>query len=133
MKVSDITRKINSFFQMVDAKITKVIPFPAILLLCAARSRQGLSPMRSLTNICQSLEEQGIPTGSNPDGSPNLIVSVTYEILKEIYRAQTEDAVVQGSIEPGAMMIQTNGANAGGPVVSIGTNMLPTHTWGIIN
>ena len=132
MNVEQITSKINSFFSAIDAKITKVIPMPAILLLCACLSRQGLSPLRSLTNICKSLEALGIPTQNNPDGSPNLIVAAIFATVQEIYRAQTEDAVIQGSIEPGQMQILSNGANSGGPVVSFGTNIIPTHLWGVI-
>ena len=132
MNISQITGAINSFFAAINAKITKVVPMPAILLLCAATSRQGLSPMRSLSNVCKALEELGIPMGANPDGSANLIVSVCNEVFKEVYRAMTEDAVVQGSIEPGAMQLMSNGANSGGPVVCIGTNIVPTHAWGVI-
>ena len=132
MNVEQITNKINSFFSAIDAKITKVIPMPAILLLCACLSRQGLSPTRSLTNVCKSLEALGIPTKNNPDGSPNLIVAVIFLILQEIYRAVTEEAVVQGSVESGQMQIVSNGSNSGGPVVSFGTNIIPTHIWGLI-
>ena len=132
MNISQITSSINSFFRAINAKITKVVPMPAILLLCAAMSRQGLSPLRSLSNVCKALEELGIPMGANPDGSPNLIISVLNEVFNEIYRALTEEAVIQGCIEPGAMQVMSNGANGGGPMVSIGTNILPTHTWGVI-
>lgn len=132
MNVEQITNKINSFFSAIDAKITKVIPMPAILLLCACLSRQGLSPTRSLTNVCKSLEALGIPTKNNPDGSPNLIVAVIFLILQEIYRALTEEAVVQGSVESGQMQIVSNGSNAGGPFVCFGTNIIPTHIWGLI-
>ena len=132
MSIDSIVNKINSFFQALDAKITKVMPMPAILLLCSAMSRQGLSPLRSVSKICASLEEAGIPTGPNPDGSPNLTVALTHSIVSEVYRAMTEDAVVQGSVKPGEMMLLSQGANAAGPVVSNGTNILPTHLWGVI-
>lgn len=132
MNISQITSSINSFFSAINAKITKVVPMPAILLLCAAMSRQGLSPLRSLSNVCKALEELGIPMGANPDGSPNFIIIVLNEVFKEVYRSLTEEAVIQGCIEPGAMQVMSNGANGGGPMVSIGTNILPTHTWGVI-
>ena len=132
MNISQITSSINSFFSAINAKITKVVPMPAILLLCAAMSRQGLSPLRSLSNVCKALEELGIPMGANPDGSPNLIISVLNEVFKEVYRSLTEEAVIQGCIEPGAMQVMSNGANGGGPMVCIGTNILPTHTWGVV-
>ena len=132
MNISQITSSINSFFSAINAKITKVVPMPAILLLCAAMSRQGLSPLRSLSNVCKALEELGIPMGANPDGSPNFIIIVLNEVFKEVYRSLTEEAVIQGGIEPGAMQVMSNGANGGGPMVSIGTNILPTHIWGVI-
>lgn len=78
------------------------------------------------------MESLGIPTAPNPDGSPNLIVAVTYALLTEMYRAQTEDAVVQGCIQSGNMQILSQGANSGGPVISTGTNILPTHLYGVI-
>lgn len=132
MNINSVVNKINSFFQAMDAKLTTVMPMPAILLLCAAMSRKGLSPLRSISNVCQALEEAGIPTGPNPDGTPNLIVAAAYAIINEIYRAQTEDAVIQGSIQPGEMMILSQGSNSAGPVVSRGSNLLPTHLWGVI-
>lgn len=132
MTINNILNKINSFFSALDAKLSKVIPMPAIFLLCAATSRQGLSPLKSLSNVCQMLEDAGIPTGPNPDGSPNLTVLEISAILKEVYRAMTEDAAVQGGIQVGEMMIMSQGANAAGPVVSTGSNLLPTHIWGVI-
>lgn len=132
MSINNIINKINSFFQAMDAKLSKVIPMPAIFLLCASMSRQGLSPLKSLSNVCQKLEEYGIPTGPNPDGSPNLIVHAANAILQEVYRAMTEDAAVQGGINVGEMMLLSQGSNSAGTVVSTGTNLLPTHIWGVI-
>jgi hypothetical protein len=132
MTINEIANQITSFINTINNKVTKVTQMPAILLISGAKTRQGLSPLRSLNNICVSLESLGVPTKSNPDGSPNLIVSVLYETLKEIYRAQTEDAVIQGGIDASTLTIQSNGANAAGPVASVGTNILPTNIWGVI-
>lgn len=132
MSIDSVINKINSFFSMVDSKLTKVIPMPAILLLCAATSRKGLSVLTSVSNICKTLEEYGIPTGPNPDGSKNLNVLFVHGIVSEIYRSLQEDAVVQGAVQPGEMMLLSQGSNAAGTVVSNGTNILPTHLWGLI-
>lgn len=132
MSINSIVDKINAFFQAVDAQLTAVVPMPAILLLCAAVNRKGLSPLRSITNVCQALEEAGIPTGPNPDGSTNLIVAASNAIVTEIFRAMTEDAVIQGGIQPGDMTILSQGSNTAGPVVSTGSNILPTHIWGVV-
>lgn len=133
MTIDTITSKINSLFGTIDKMITKMVPMPAILLLCAALNRQGLSVLRSLSNVCKALESLGIPTGSNADGSTNLIVCVCHVLLKEVYRALTEDAVVQGAVQAGAMQILTNGANSAGPVNGIGTNMTAVRMDGILS
>lgn len=125
MNVSQITNTINSFFTKINSKINKVPVIPAILLICACKSRPGLSALKSLSNICLALENLGISTKSNPDGSPNLVVAVSYAITKEIYRAMNEDAVAQGAVESGNVQIMSKGANSGGPVVSSGSNILP--------
>lgn len=132
MTIDSVVNTINSFFSAIDRTITKVIPMPAILLLCAAMSRKGLSVLTSVSNICKSLEENGIPTGPNSDGSTNLTVMLVHSIISEVYRALQEDAVVQGSIKPAEMVLLSQGSNAAGVVVSNGTNILPTHLWGLI-
>lgn len=133
MNINQITDTINSFFQYIDNMITKTVPMPAILLLCSAMSRPGLSPLRSLSNVCEALEKLGVPMGANPDGSPNLIIAYTHALFQETYRALAEDAVVQGGVQAGEMQIQSQGSNSAGPVMSTGTNLLPVHLWGIMN
>lgn len=132
MTIDTITSKINSLFGTIDKMITKMVPMPAILLLCAALNRQGLSVLRSLSNVCKALESLGIPTGSNADGSTNLIVCTCHVLLKEVYRALTEDAVVQGGVQAATTQIMSNGSNSAGPVVSVGTNLLPFSVQGVI-
>lgn len=129
MGIEQITSQINSFLGAMNAKISTMIPMPAILLLCASLQRPGVSPLRSLSNVCAALEGLGIPTGPNPDGSPNLIVKFVYEMFKEADRALCEDASVQGASEIGSVV--STGANTGGPVMS--TNILPFRITGIIN
>lgn len=132
MTINTVVDKINSFFSAIDNVLTKVMPMPAILLLCSALSRRGLSVLTSVSNICKSLEESGIPTGPNTDGSKNLNVLLVHGIVSEIYRALVEDAVVQGCVKPGEMVLLSQGSNAAGTVISNGSNILPTHLWGLI-
>ena len=128
MNVNQITNKLNSFFSKIDNKITKVMPVPILLLLCAAAGSPGLSTLKSLSNVCQAFEGLGIPTGPNPDGSPNLVVKMSYAILNEVYRAIQEDAQIQGGANIGSMTIQSTGSGG----VSIGTNILPVKITGKI-
>lgn len=132
MNVSQITSVINSFISKMNSKISKVVAIPALLLLCSAKSRPGLSAIRSLTNICKNMEEIGITTAPNPDGTPNKFVQFAYCITKEYVRSMTEDCVVQGGIEAASMNILSQGSNQAGPVVSTGTNLLPTNLWAVL-
>lgn len=131
MNVSQITSTINSFITKLNNKLTKVIPIPALLLLCSAKSRPGLSAIRSLTNICKNMEEIGITTAPNPDGTPNKFVQFAYCITKEYVRSMSEDCVIQGGLEAASIQIISQGANAAGPVASTGTNILPANLWAV--
>lgn len=120
MNIEQITNQINQHLDNINKVATKNVPVPAILLLCAAMNKPGLSVLKSTTNICAALESLGIPTGDNPDGSPNLIVKAVNAVVSEIYRAVKEDMGIQGAIPPGSLI--STGANSAGPVVTTLTN-----------
>ena len=108
-----------SIKQICDA-ITKLFtnalpPFPQIprtLLVCSAIKRPGLSAIRSTANIVKSLSKLGIPTGSMPDGSPNLTVAFVFSNTKENQRAVKNDASVQVGTAASSMVFRGSGANA---------------------
>ena len=105
---------------------------PALLLFCTAMKRPGLSASKIAANAISNHTALGIPTDENPDGSPNVINQYTYNIVKSVVDAIKDDGVVQVAIPAGTLMIQVNGANAGGPVVSVGTNITNTIAKGLI-
>ena len=94
-----------------------------VMMLCAMGKRPGLSCMLSTSNILQDLSKSGIPTGPLPDGSPNLMNELVSSVICEVFRAMKEDLNIQIIIPPGTISVVTNGANAGGPVVSTGVNV----------
>jgi hypothetical protein len=126
MGVEQITNQINQHLDNINKVATKNISVPAILLLCAAMNKPGLSTLKSITNICVALENLGIPTGDNPDGSPNLIVKAVNAIVDEIYRAMKEDANIQGAVPPGSVI--SVGAGPSGPVNVVNTMPFKTLT-----
>ena len=110
-------------------------PFPQLnrlLLVCSMIKRPGLSPIYSTANVTKDLNKMGIPTGSMPDGSPNLTVAFVYTLINEVYRAMKKDASVQVGTQPGSMQIQGQGANAGGPVTIFGMNLSCGKSFGTI-
>ena len=115
-----------------DRMKTPAQVLPSILLLCTAIKRPGLSPSKIAANAISNNQAIGIPTGVNPDGSPNLINEYTYNIIKCVIDGIQQDGVIQAVIPAGSVMVQTQGANAGGPLVGIGSNVINTTIKGII-
>ena len=129
MSIKQICESITKLF-------TNALPpfpqLPRILLVCSMIKRQGLSAIRSTSNIVKDLNKLGIPTGPMPDGSPNLTVAFAFASTKENFRALKQDASVQVAVQPGSMMITGFGANAGGPVNIQGVNTSPSIAVGAV-
>lgn len=129
MNISEIARKMKlSFMQMK----TPAEVLPAQLLYCVAVRRPGTSPSETAAKIIADNAALGIATGVNPDGTPNVVNQYTYNIVKHILDEIKQNGSVQVSIPAGSIMVQTNGGNAGGPVVSTGYNIISTTVRGIL-
>lgn len=128
--IETITSKIRDLFMNTLQKPANMIP--SIIMVCSLARRPGLSSIISLGRIAQNLSEEGIPTDKLPDGTPNLMLKFARAITREIYRSLKEDANIQVAIPSGVLNITTTGANAAGPVVSTGTNILPGKGLGLL-
>lgn len=128
--IENITNSIRNLFTNTLQKPANIIP--AIVMLCSLVRRPGLSSIISLGNICKNLAEEGIPTEPLPDGTPNLMVKFANAVTKEIYRSLKEDANIQIAIGPGALNIVATGANSGGPVTCVGSNVAPGSGVGLL-
>ena len=95
---------------------------PAILLYCATLRRSGMSAMDIAAKTIEDYGELGIPTGTNADGSVNLINASTYLLTKNIVENIKMNAVGEGTCAPGTIVFQGDGANGGGPVHVVGFN-----------
>jgi hypothetical protein len=124
---------ISTFKGVIDNQMRKpAAVISAIILLCSLVRRPGLSCMISTSKIIQQNAKDGIPTDKMPDGTPNLMNIFVKNIICETYRALKEDANIQIAIPPGESAITTSGGNAGGPVVSEGTNTSPIRGVGLL-
>lgn len=90
-----------------------LIPIPPILMYCEMMQRSGLSATMLASSIIAKLEEIGIPTGVNPDGSDNKIVQFVQIISKEIVEHFQNNARVDSSMPPGATRSTGTGTAAG--------------------
>ena len=120
MKVETIFKSISKLFDKVRKPAPKV---PAMLISVGAESRPGLSTIISSGNVVKKMNEIGLDTGASPDGTENMGVALAIVIIDEIFRALREDSKVQISIAPGSSSIYTSGANGGGPLIGVGSNI----------
>lgn len=119
MLTSEICGTIAKVFESIQTPIMEV---PSILLSSGVIARPGISPIMVASRIISRQEEAGAPFGPLKDGSRNVAEAMERIRVEEIVKALQEDSQIQIVIPPGGIMVQTNGANAGGPVVSLGSN-----------
>ena len=127
-----ITDAVNTVTNALESAKTPANVLPPLLLKCMALNRPGLSAYKITTQIIQNNKALGIPTEPNPDGSDNKINQYTYNVVKCIVDAIKYDATVQVAIPMESLLIQATGANAGGPVTCVGTNLLDSIGNGIM-
>lgn len=126
-----IQKIVDSLNNIIDKIRVPVIPIPAILLICCVFRRPGLSAMIMASKAMRRQSEFGAPTGALPDGGPNKMNTFIAIMAEEIVREIQKSSVVESVIPPGTMIIVSNGSNAGGPMVSVGTNTMPVKVTGI--
>lgn len=129
MNISHIVDAVTNTLE--SARIPANI-LPPLLLKCTALTRPGLSAYKITAQIIQNNKALGIPTEENPDGSDNKINQYTYNVVKCIVDAIKNDAAVHVAIPMESLLIQATGANAGGAVTCIGTNLLDSIGNGIM-
>jgi hypothetical protein len=81
---------LNLIFQLSGAK---GIPLPLLLL---ADLLPGTSPERSTINTIEFLQSVGIPTGTLPDGSPNVMNIFNFMMHKGADKEQAENGKISG-------------------------------------
>ncbi len=127
--INTITKMINNMWDRVKNPLKMI---PAFLLACITVRRPGASAMNAASTAIEYCKAIGIPTDEYEDGTPNLVNQYTYAITKAILDEIKNNGVVQIVIPKNTLVVQSNGANAGGPVVSYGTNITDTLARGIV-
>ena len=130
--MSGILKIVEKVTNLLNKARVPFIPIPAILLVCSVFKRPGASCMLAAANAIKRQSEFGAPTGALPDGSKNMMNALIYVNMCETMRELRENAIVEVVIPQNSIVINSFGANAGGPVASVGTNTLPIKGYGII-
>lgn len=102
------------------------IPMPklSISALFMAKIRPGMDPTVVASTITSRFPEANIPSGPLPGGTPNSLEVLVNIMCEEIVGAVQDDMRVDVLLDPG-QQITSFGANAGGPIVTQGSNITP--------
>lgn len=100
------------------------IPKLSISSLMLAKTRPGMDPTVVASTITSRFSEAGIPNGPLQDGSPNSLEILANIMCEEMISAVQDDMRVDVLIDMG-QQVTSFGANAGGPVVTQGSNITP--------
>jgi len=129
MGIDSICSAISNAIEKARAPIATI---PAILLICSAIKRPGLSAMVIAARIIRRQAEAGAPFGAAADGSANVSEAMERIRVEEMVTALKMDSRVQIGIPIGGIQTISTGANGGGPMVSQGFNLNMPHGDGII-
>ena len=100
-----------------------VAPLPPPLIILGGKLRPGISTISVVSNVIARQTEAGLPVGDVFADGPNTNELMVKIIVEEIVNTLLNECVVNVVIDPGIPVIVT-GANAGGPVVSMGYTTL---------
>jgi len=90
--------------------------------ILAEKIRPGLNSEVLSNAIISRFKEVGLPSGPLVNGAQNVMEAFVVVLCEELIDAIQNDMRVDIGIFPGGT-VNTNGANAGGPVASIGTTI----------
>jgi len=100
-------------------------------ILIGSKFRTGLSSIDIASKIVERKKEIGIGIGDLPSGTKNIDLQMEQIRVEEIINALLTKSKIEVAIPPGTT-IQGQGANAGGPIVVLGTTLTISKGEGII-
>ena len=128
----NIRRLIDYIDRAVDAAMKPVNTVAAFMVYATARQRPGISRTKITAEIISDNETLGINIGRMPDGGDNIVNQFVYNVVEKVVDTLKDDSVVECVIPAGSVIVEAKGANAGGPVEAVGTNINNAKGYGII-
>ena len=95
----NVTQICNSIIALFKKKIPPMPQLPRSLVVSSSVKKEGLSTIKSTSNVVTELNKLGIPTDKMPDGSPNLTIAFIQAITEERNRSLKFDASFQVGID----------------------------------
>lgn len=99
------------------------LTLPQILM---TKLRPGMDSELLASSIISRFDEIGIPRGTLENGHKNVMEDFVRVLSEEIVRMLQDDMRIDIAVDPG-VIVSATGANAGGPLVAVGSSTAP-HT-----
>jgi hypothetical protein len=128
----NIKRLIESVDTALDAARKPVNTLVGFMIYATAVHRPGISKLKITSDIIADNATLGINTGQMPDGTDNVVNQFVANVVEKVVDTLKDDAMVECVIPTGSVIVTAKGANAGGPVVAVGTNINNAKGYGII-
>ena len=128
----NIKRLIESVDTALDAARQPVNTLVGFMIYATAVHRPGISKLKITSDIIADNATLGINTGQMPDGTDNVVNQFVANVVEKVVDTLKDDAMVECVIPTGSVIVTAKGANAGGPVVAVGTNINNAKGYGII-
>lgn len=117
---------VAEFFSGLIMDERNTVPKLSISNILGGKIRPGLDSSAIAASVISRFKEAGIPTGPLSEGVPNAMEELVRILLEEIVDAIQNEMRVDVAVDIG-MQVLSQGANAGGPIVTTGSNPTP-HT-----
>lgn len=129
MNITSLIELTNKAMEAARKPATKIA---ALLVYSTAVQRPGVSKIKITSEVISDNAALGINTGQMPDGTDNVVNEFVYNVVEKVIDNLKDDALVECVIPSGSLIVEANGANAGGPVVAVGTNINNAKGYGVI-
>lgn len=128
----NIKKLIESVDTALDAARKPANTLVGFMIYATAVHRPGISKLKITSDIIADNATLGINTGQMPDGTDNVVNQFVANVVEKVVDTLKNDAMVECVIPTGSVIVTAKGANAGGPVVAVGTNINNAKGYGII-
>jgi hypothetical protein len=129
MNIKSLIETVN---KALDAARKPANKLAAFMIYVTAVNRPGISKIKIASEIISDNEPLGINTGKMPDGTDNVVNEFVNNVVEKVVDTLKDDAMVECVIPMGSVIVEANGANAGGPIVAMGTNINNAKGYGVI-
>ena len=129
MNIKNLLETVNAALDAARQPANVLVGF---LIYATAVHRPGISKLKITSDIIADNASLGINTGQMPDGTDNVVNQFVANVVEKVVDTLKDDAMVECVIPTGSVIVTAKGANAGGPVVAVGTNINNAKGYGII-